>query len=130
MLDCLQMNEFVAKSLWRTGLLLMATALATIGILAVTDVAHGLRYTSLHSHLGSVALIMIGASYVCLQIISRRPRHELVKGVLLGCAFALWGTEQLLPASRWTTGMDTAVIAIFVVDLGMIILNGLETPAF
>jgi hypothetical protein len=118
-------NQFVAKSLWRAGLLLLAAALATVGTLVVSDLAHGLRPTGLHSSLAALALIMIGASYVSLQIISRRPRHELVKGILLGGAFALWGIEQLLPAGRWTTAMDTAVIAIFVVDLGMIILNGL-----
>jgi hypothetical protein len=122
-------RKFLAKSLWRIGLLLLASALATVGILVVSDAAHELRLTSLHSRLGALALIMIGASYVSLQAISRRPRHELVKGILLGGAFALWGTEQLLPPSRWTTAMDTAVIAIFVVDLGMIILNGLERPA-
>jgi hypothetical protein len=122
------MNKSAANLLWRIGLLLLATALATIGILIISDVAAGLRSTSLHSHLGAVALIMIGTSYVSLQIISRRPRHELVKGILLGGAFAFWGIEQLLPASRGTTAMDTAVIAIFVVDLGMIILNGLERP--
>jgi hypothetical protein len=120
------MKEFVAKSLRRVGHLLLATALATIAILIVTDVAHGLHFTGLHSHLGAVALIMIGTSYVSLQIISRRPRHERVKGILLGGAFALWGIEQLLPSGRWTTAMDTAVIAIFVVDLGMIIRNGFE----
>jgi hypothetical protein len=74
-------------------------------------------------------LILIGCSCACLQLISRRPRQELVKGILLGSAFALWGVEQLLPTGRWTTAMDTAVISIFVVDLGMIIINGLERPA-
>jgi peptidoglycan/LPS O-acetylase OafA/YrhL len=123
------MNKFAAKLLWRIGLLLLAAALATIGSLVVTDAAHGLRYTSLHSRLGAVALIMIGASYVSFQIVSRRRRDELVRGILLGGAFALWGTEQLLPSGRWTTAMDTAVIAIFVVDLAMITLNGLERPA-
>jgi hypothetical protein len=122
------MNAFAAKLLWRTGHLLLAAALATIGILIVTDMAHGLRFTSLHSHLGAVALIMIGSSYVSLQVISRRSRDERVKGILLGSAFALWGIEQLLPPGRWTTAMDTAVIAIFVADLAMITLNGLERP--
>jgi hypothetical protein len=122
------MRKFVAKSLWQIGLLLLAIALAAIGILIITDVAHGLRFTSLHSHLGAIALIMIGSSYVSLQIISRRPRHEVVKGILLGSAFALWGIEQLLPPGRWTTAMDTTVVAIFVVDLGMIILNGFDRP--
>ena len=110
-------------------LLCLFTALVTIGTLIVTDAAHGLGHAVLHSRLGAVALIMVGCSYVSLQMIWRRPRHELVKAILLGSAFALWGGEQLLPASRWTTAMDTAVIAIFVVDLGKIIFDELKRPA-
>ena len=109
-------------------LLCLSTALATIGILVVTDAAHGLGHTVLHSRLGAVALILVGCSYVGLQTVSRRPRHELVKAILLGGAFALWGGEQLLPPSRWTTAMDTAVIAIFVADLGKIIFDELRRP--
>jgi len=123
------MNRSVSRLLWWICLLLFATALVTIGILVVTDVAHGLGPTILHSRLGAVALILVGSSYVSLQIISRRPRNEFVKGILLGSAFALWGGEQLLPASRWTTAMDTAVVAIFVVDLGKIIFDELRRPA-
>jgi hypothetical protein len=66
---------------------------------------------------------MIGLSYVSLQAVTRASRGSLVKGILLGGAFALWGLEQLLPAGRWTTAMDTAVIAVFVVDLGLIIMD-------
>ncbi len=122
------MNKIVARLLWRIVLLLLAAAMATIGILTVTDVPHGLRFTSLPSHLGAVALIMIGSSYVSPQIISRSARGELARGILLGGAFALWGIEQLLPPGRWATAMDTAVVAIFVVDLAMITLNGLGQP--
>jgi hypothetical protein len=123
------MNARVTRALWRTGLLLLAAALATIGILLASDAAHGLRPTPLHSRLGALALILIGCSYVSLQGIARAPRGARLRGILLGGAFALWGIEQLLPPGRWTTAMDTAVIAIFVVDLGMIILDGLQRPA-
>jgi hypothetical protein len=119
------MNRSVSKALWRIGLVLLAAALGTIVLLVISDAAHGLRFTALHSRLGAFALIMIGLSHVSLQIVSGRPRGELVKGILLGGAFALWGTEQFLPPSRLVTAMDTAVVAIFVVDLAMIILNGL-----
>ena len=122
------MNRHVSKAFWRMGLLFLAAALGTIAFLIVSDVAHGLRFTSLHSRLGAVALIMIGSSCVSLQVVSRRPRSELIKGILLGSAFALWGFEQLLPQSRLVTAMDTTVIAIFVIDLALIILNGLERP--
>jgi hypothetical protein len=108
--------------------MLLAVSFATIGILAVSDVAHGLQPGGLHSRLGALALIMVGSSCMCLQVVSRRPRRDLAKGFILGAAFVLWGAEQLLPASRWTTAMDTAVIMIFVVDLGLIILDALERP--
>jgi hypothetical protein len=122
------MNGVIAKSLWRAGLALLAASLVTVGILAVTDVANGFRSSKLHSDLGALALITIGASYVCLQVISRRPRRALVKGIILGTAFVLWGIEQFLPAGRWTTAMDTAVIVIFVVDMGMVLMDGPERP--
>jgi hypothetical protein len=38
----------------------------------------------------------------------------------------LWGSEQFLAASRWVTLMDSAVITIFVVDLGLIVLDHLK----
>jgi hypothetical protein len=108
--------------------MLLAISFATVGFLAVSDLAHGLRPSSLHSRLGALALIMVGSSCMCLQVISRRPRRDVAKGFILGAAFVLWGMEQLLPASRWTTAMDSAVITIFVVDLGLIVLDALERP--
>ncbi len=123
------MNARVTRAVGKAGLLLLVAALAMTGILVASDAAHGLRPTPLHSRLGSLALILIGFAHVSLQAVSRAPRAARARGVLLGGAFALWGMEQLLPPGRWTTAMDTAVIAIFVVDLGMIILDGLEHPA-
>jgi hypothetical protein len=122
------MNGWIVKVLRGLGLLLLAISFATIGILAVSDMAHGMLPTGLHSRLGALALIMVGSSCMCLQIVSRRPRRDLAKGFILGGAFVLWGVEQLLPASRWTTAMDTAVITIFVIDLGLIVLDALERP--
>ncbi len=45
---------------------------------------------------------------------------------MLGLAFVLWGTEQLLPPSAWVTVMDSLVIGIFVVDLALIIIEHLN----
>jgi hypothetical protein len=122
------MKNFLSKLLQGSGLLLFVAALAAVGALVISDVTHGLRLTALHGHLGAVALILIGGSYVSLQIVSRRSRHDLAKGILLGSAFILWGSEQLLSPSRWITAMDTAVVAIFVVDLGLVIVRQLKRP--
>jgi hypothetical protein len=120
------MNGVFTKALGRMGFLSLIGALATIGFLIVSDAAHGFRITSLHSRLGACALVLIGAACESFQFTSPQARRERVKGMLLGAAFVLWGIEQLLPSSRWTTAMDTVVVAIFVVDLGMNIFCGLD----
>jgi hypothetical protein len=109
------------------------SALATIATLLVSDGIHRLKPTSVHQHVGAFSLILIGFSYVCLQLSAQRPRGEMLKGVLLGVAFLLWGCEQLLPPSNLVTAMDTAVVTIFVADLSLIIFQHLrrkdhETP--
>jgi hypothetical protein len=70
--------------------------------------------------------MLIGFSYIVLQLSGRQRWNEMVKGVLLGTAFPLWGCEQLLPPSPLVTAMDSAVVAIFVVDLSLIILEHLR----
>jgi hypothetical protein len=109
------------------------SALAAIATLLVSDGIHWLKPSSVHQHAGAFSLILIGLSYVSLQLSAQRPSDEMLKGVLLGVAFLLWGCEQLLPPSTLVTAMDTAVVTIFVADLSLIILQHLrrkdhETP--
>ena len=108
-------------------------ALASVALLLVADGIHGLKLSSMHQIAGSLSLMLIGSSYISLQLSARRRRSEMLKGVLLGIAFLLWGCEQLLPPSALVTAMDTAVVTIFVVDLSLIIFEHLrrkdhETP--
>jgi hypothetical protein len=70
--------------------------------------------------------MLIGSSYVALQISLRRPRSEKIKAILLGIAFLFWGSGQFLPPSLFATAMDTAVVVIFVVDLSLIIIENLK----
>ena len=76
--------------------------------------------------MGALPLILIGLSYISFQLSAERGRSERAKGLLLGLAFVLWGTEQLLPPSAWVTVMDNLVITIFVVDLALIIIEHLK----
>ena len=70
--------------------------------------------------------MFIGASYISLQLTGRRRWNEMLKGVLLGLAFLLWGGEQFMPAGPLATAMDSSVITIFVVDLSLIIVEHLR----
>jgi len=116
----------MTKLLRSLSRILFLSALAGLAVLLISDGANGLRLTLFHQQSGAVALILIGASYLSLQLGARQRWNQKLKGVFLGLAFVLWGSEQFLPASRLVTLMDSAVITIFVVDLGLIILERLK----
>lgn len=114
-------------------IVLFLSALLSIAVLFLADACHAFTVTPLHQTVGALALIFIGSSYVCLQLSARRSPVGLLKGLLLGLAFVLWGGEQFLPPGRLVTAMDASVITIFVVDLSLIIAQHLkqrdhETP--
>jgi len=106
--------------------LLFALSLLGIGVMFLSDATNHLRPTPIHQHAAALPLIGIGLSYIALQLSARRPWGELIKGLFLGLAFVLWGAEQLLLPSRLTIVMDGLVVTIFVVDLGLMILEHLK----
>jgi hypothetical protein len=71
-------------------------------------------------------LLLAGSSYLVLQAILRPPPLELLKRIMLGVAFLLWGVVQLMPASDLATELGNVVIALYVIDLGLIIWTDLE----
>jgi peptidoglycan/LPS O-acetylase OafA/YrhL len=105
---------------------LFVSALAAMLALLVFDALNTLAPTPAHRGTGAFSLILIGSSYVALQISLRRPRAEKLKAILLGIAFSLWGAGQLLPPGHFATATDTAVMVIFVVDLSLIIIEHLK----
>ena len=117
----------------RLSVFFFICALASLGILVSLDAWDRLRPGIFHQQAGAAALILIGGSYISLQLSLKHRRGETVKGVLLGMAFLLWGGEQFVPPGPWVTAMDSIVITIFVVDLSVIIVEHLrqrdhETP--
>jgi hypothetical protein len=116
----------MTKLLRGLSLLLFLLAVGAIVVLLSSDISHSLRLTSFHQEASAMALILIGTSYISLQLKAKRRWNEKLKGIFLGFAFVLWGGEQFLPASKLVTLMDSTVITIFVVDLGLIILDSLK----
>lgn len=106
--------------------ILFVSALVAMLTLLVSDALNALTLTSLHRRAGALSFMLIGSSYVALQLSFRRPWSERVKAILLGVAFMFWGSGQFLPPSLWATAMDTAVVVIFVVDLSLIIVESLK----
>jgi hypothetical protein len=76
--------------------------------------------------LSAAPLLLAGSSYLVLQAILRPRPLELLKRLMLGAAFLLWGVVQLMPASNLTAELGNVVIALYVVDLGLIIWTDLD----
>lgn len=110
---------------WLSTVLFISALLAMLTVLA-SDAVNALTLTALHRHAGALSFMLIGSSYVALQLSLRRPRIEKLKAILLGVAFLFWGSGQFLPPSPWATAMDAAVVVIFVVDLSLIIVESLK----
>jgi len=79
-----------------------------------------------HLPLSALPLLLAGSSYVILQAILRPRPLELLKRLMLGVAFLLWGVVQLLPASDLAAELGNVVIALYVADLGLIIWTELQ----
>ena len=76
--------------------------------------------------LSALPLLLAGSSYLLLQAILRPRPLELLKRLMLGTAFLLWGIVQLMPPGYLTAELGNVVIALYVVDLGLIIWTDLE----
>jgi hypothetical protein len=75
---------------------------------------------------GALSFILIGVSYISLQLSTGRPWRERYKGLLLGLGFLFWGTEQFLPPGPLATALDSLVVLIFVSDLSLVIVDRLK----
>jgi hypothetical protein len=76
--------------------------------------------------LSAPPLLLAGSSYLVLQAILRPRPLELLKRSMLGTAFLLWGVGQLMPASDLAADLGNVVIALYVVDLGLIVWTDLQ----
>jgi hypothetical protein len=116
----------MTKLLRWLSIILFTLALAGVAVLWLSDARRRLLPAPSHQRIGAAPLMLIGLSYISFQLSGRRRPEERAKGLLLGLAFLLWGSEQLLPPSAWVTVMDSLVITIFVVDLVLIIVEHLK----
>jgi hypothetical protein len=74
-----------------------------------------------HAPLSAMPLLLAGGSYIALQAALRPAPMELIRRLMLGSAFVLWGIVQLMPPSTLATHLGDLVIALYVFDLGLMV---------
>jgi hypothetical protein len=74
-----------------------------------------------HNYLGAFPLAMIAVAYLVYQAIHRPPLKEVLKALMLAVAFLLWAANQLWPELPAATLFNDLAIALFVLDVFLVI---------
>jgi hypothetical protein len=103
--------------------------LVSVGVLLLWDMLPRLFPARAHEFLAAFPLALIACACLAYEAVRRPARSELVKAILLACAFLFWAANQFWPASRQATLFNDIAIALFVFDVFLAITGRpLPTP--
>jgi len=97
--------------------------LLSVGVLLAWDLFPGRFPAKAHDVLGAVPLAMIAIAYLVYQSAHRPPFRESVKATLLAAAFLFWAANQLWPDSTLATAWNDIAIALFVLDVFLVMIG-------
>jgi len=97
--------------------ILCVVTLISVGVLLVWDLVPGLFPAKAHDFLAALPLAMIACVCFLYEAVRRPSRSELVKAILLACAFLFWAANQLWPSLAHATLFNDLAIALFVFDV-------------
>ena len=106
-----------------TPVVLGILSLLSVALLLAWDFAPTRFPGNAHAVLGALPLAMIAITYLVYQGVRQPPWRELVKAILLAVAFALWAANQLWPSSALATLWNDIAIALFVLDVFLVIVG-------
>jgi hypothetical protein len=98
----------------------------TLGVVAAVllgDAFPGLFPSKGHDRLAAISLTMIAISYLVYQAAHRPGWREWVKAILLALAFVFWAANQTWPDVRQATILNDLAIALFVLDLFLVMVG-------
>ena len=105
------------------AVILGVITLAGVVALLVWDVQPGLFPANAHNVLGAFPLAMIALAYLVYQSAHRPPLMEWLKAILLAVAFLFWAANQLWPTLPQATLFNDIAIALFVLDVFLVIIG-------
>lgn len=111
-------NSHLAR---RLPLRLGQLTLAWVGVLLLWDATPGIFPARAHDVLGALPLALIAITYLAYQFVHRPRLAGLLKASLLAAAFLLWAANQFWPRSSGATLFNDLAIALFVLDVFLVI---------
>jgi hypothetical protein len=106
-----------------TPVILGVITLLSVGVLIAWNIVPSRFPNNAHAVLGALPLAMIAITYLVYQMVRRPPWRELVKAILLAAAFILWAANQMWPNSALATLWNDIAIALFVLDVFLVIVG-------
>jgi len=103
--------------------ILGVVTLASVGVLFAWDAFPRLFPAKAHDFLAAFPLAMIAFAYVVYQAAHRPARMEVVKAIMLAAAFLFWAANQLWPDLRQATLFNDIAIALFVLDVFLVMVG-------
>jgi hypothetical protein len=100
-----------------------AVTLAGVALLMVWDVVPQLFPARSHDVIAAFPLAMIAVAYLVYQVAHRPAPKEFFKAILLAVAFLFWAANQLWPDLRQATLFNDFAIALFVLDVFLVIIG-------
>jgi len=98
-------------------------SLAAVAALLAWDAMPSVFPPKAHDVLGALPLALIAFAYLAYQA-GRRPEPlELLKAIMLALAFLFWAANQLWPEIPQATLFNDVAIALFVVDVFLVIVG-------
>ena len=105
------------------SVILGVVALASVGVLLAWDYFPHLFPARSHDFLGAFPLAMIAFAYIVYQGARRPAGKEFAKAVMLAVAFLFWAANQLLSNYRQATLFNDIAIALFVLDVFLVMIG-------
>ena len=103
--------------------LLGVLTLASVVALFVWDAAPRLFPPRSHDFLGAFSLTMIAVAYLAYQVAHRPSAKEWAKAIMLAVAFLFWAANQFWPDSPRAVLYNDIAIALFVLDVFLVIIG-------
>jgi len=103
--------------------MLGALTLAGVAVLMAWDAFPRLFPAGSHAILAAFSLASIALAYLVYQIAQRPSAKEFLKALMLAVAFLFWAGNQFWPESAQATLFNDIAIALFVLDIFLVIVG-------